>query len=182
MRNKPFILFLLLLCLILTSCRRVKGFPDRYISRDVQPQEFVGVWELSTETLKFIDAEDGNNSVFLKKAQKINLCGDGSCFIEMFSYMPPLSDKTSVCPYIDQSYQCRWELTKDYTYIGHRKAEVQIIKIVATQEILEAEVPRKSSITIRLFIAEKNNDLILWDFIGDPDCYDFRDFVLNQAK
>ena len=123
-----------------------------------------------------------------------NICLDTRCWYynqsKLWRDARDLCHKTggSVCHAIKGAGRCHAINSADTVpVLAVLKAAVRLVinngeRLVPIKEFYKDDMPHINSITIKLFIAEKERELILWDFIGDPDSYNFRDFERGLAQ
>lgn len=62
---------------------------------------------------------------------------------------------------------CAWEITEERSVDGEDVPSIR----------LELTLPENRTSSYSLYIHEENNELILWEFIGDPDDFSTQDYT-----
>jgi hypothetical protein len=135
------------------GCQRSE---DRFLEREVAPEELVGTWVLRPESVQDLESigvqiGDGMSSHWLE------LASDGGCRIQTF--LPADIELTGPPPTVTSS-RCRWELTPS----GARQ---QLwLKLLNS--------PRKHA---HYHFTETNGgELVIWQYIGDPDAWRYLEY------
>jgi len=149
------------------------GLPNHYIERAVKADELVGTWNITAES------EDSVNE-FVKKLpdwsinppwKTITLNSDGTCLVKLETGW--LGDYAYPNDVITNNItSCSWELGTERSLAD---TEANGKDVPAVKFILD--YPNNFSMDLSLSIYEENEELILWDLIGDPD-----DFNLQEYK
>jgi hypothetical protein len=144
------------------------GLPERYIERDVKVAEMVGTWNVTPnseiDVNKFvIRSPDWGASAPWKT---ITLNSDGSCRVELKTGWLGKQYSNDVI-ITSQMTSCSWNLAK----------EENPSHTISPVLELNFEYPDNYSISYSLYIFEENGELIVWDFIGDPDDFHPQNFV-----
>ncbi|MBK9926162.1 MAG: hypothetical protein IPP66_12825 [Anaerolineales bacterium] len=158
--------------------------PNRYITREVQTQELAGEWRIKQESeerlQKFRDTFPDWPDLAPWKTIRLN--NDGTCQVKLeIQWLPNYKDSP---PEISHSeipndvltnniLACSWEISTTNGITSEGNKDVPSVKI-------SIEYPNNYSRTYNLYIYEENEDLILWNFIGDPDDFVPQDFVKTQ--
>jgi hypothetical protein len=125
--------------------------PDINLNRYVSTNELVGTWDLAPGSLKlavrdgYVPPKDANH--------QITFLADGTC---RFASFVPFGRRTY---YV--SATGTWELAHDKDFEGNSKG------IKNTLDILV------QSAGWTMYFTEENGKVILWDFWGDPDQWEF---------
>jgi hypothetical protein len=128
---------------------------DRFLERDVTAEELVGVWVLQPQSIRDLESV-GIELSDDRSAYRIVFRTDDTCWLRTL-----LTDDTDVPgpdPPVTFS-RCRWELTA-----GSRQ-HLSLALI---------DLPRR--FTQYHFAATGGGDLMLWQYIGDPDSWDYLEF------
>lgn len=137
-----------ILLLMLAGCGSY-FMPDRNISDRIAEKDLVGTWVLTAESLKLLK-RDGYQDA--EQVQQIVFKDDGRCeYSGVEIYKPKLSYKST---------QGSWKLKHDVKESGGTKANA-------------IELP----VAGELNLARKDGVLILWAFYGDPDSWEFMEYV-----
>lgn len=157
-------LYIVLGCGILSA---IFGLPERYIERDVKPEEMVGTWSITsdseTDVNDFVrEFPDWGASAPWKT---FTLNSDGSCKLEFEDDWLGKSYSNDVIS--NSITSCSWNLAMEENLSGKTSPVLK----------LEIEYPNNHYMMYSLYIFEENSELTLWDFIGDPDDFYPQDFV-----
>ena len=143
------------------------GLPERYIQRDVTPEEMVGTWEITSDSeadVKEFVAKFSDWDAYMPFTD-ITLNGDGTCSAD---YKANWLDETNLS---EQSAihttLCSWDLAKEENLSGKWSPVIKL------HFRFSNDYGRIQS----LYIYEENSELIIWSFIGDPDDFRTQDFV-----
>jgi hypothetical protein len=143
------------------------GMPKRYIKRDVTPEEMVGIWTITSDSEA--DVKEFINRfpdwVAYTPWKTITLNDDGTCKVESdLNWMGEdhVSDTS-----VDKIISCSWELGKEENLNGKQSPVLE----------WNLEYSSNHGSMRSLYIYEENGELILWNFIGDPDDFRVQDFV-----
>lgn len=159
------LLFMLFSCGIFNA---IFELPERYVERDVKPEEMVGTWAITSESETDVDNfvtkfPDWGASVPWKT---FTLNNDGSCELELEidwlskSYSKDIISKSMT--------SCSWNLAAEEN-LSNKTSPILKLKL---------EYPNNLYMLYSLYIFEENSELIVWDFIGDPDDFHPQDFVI----
>lgn len=164
-------------CLFLLSgCPQARGLPDRHIKRKVNPSELVGTWHATEASLKRL-IQEGYSLYTDKGDQRIVLCKDGTCHISTYSYTVFKPTPKEEKRYYIRAGEGTWNITKARTYVRHREVKVPVVEITLVEQKQSLGKSIASYTTIRLFIVEEGERIVLWHYIGDPDYVEYMDFV-----
>ena len=126
--------------------------PDRNISDQIAAKDIVGTWVLDEESLKLLK-RDGYQDA--ERPHQIVFHEDGRCeYSSVEIFMPRIRYK---------SEKGIWELKHNIKENYGTKAN-------------EIRLP----VAGELNLARKDGALILWDFYGDPDSWEFMEYKLKQ--
>ncbi len=154
-------------------------FPQRYIEREVDKTELVGTWKITPDS-------ESRIKTFFEKIQNgdldwepitapwktITLNEDGTCQIE-FEVSWDIENK--VLPEPDAGPTCTWKIKKITGYDKEFSSKYVPGLFVRLEHFNEQE-DRYYVYYSECYIVEENNELVLWDFIGDPEQVEFQDF------
>lgn len=155
----------------------VFDLPERYIDREVKTGEMIGTWSITS------DSEAEVNQFVQKYPEwgisapwkSITLNGDGSCNVKLeISWLSGTSvsptDAYSKSVISNDIISCAWGLAKNENLSGKMSPVIK----------LALEYPGNYGARYSLYIVEENGELILWNFIGDPDDFRTQDFVKSR--
>jgi len=129
---------------------------DRFLAREVAPQELVGIWVLRAESVRDLDSigvelDEGRSS------HRIELDSDGRC--ELRTFLPENVQLTGPPPPVTSS-KCRWKLTQGG---AHQQLWLELL-----------DAPGKH---IHYNFTETNGgELVIWQYIGDPDAWRYLEY------
>jgi len=160
-------------------------FPQRYIKRNVQTQEVVGKWNITSESEAKLNEFRRSFTYWPVFApwKTIQLNNDGTCQVKLeIQWLPNYSKAPTEIPrevipndvLSNNIIACSWKITNinGFSKEGNN-TEVPGIEI-------SIDYPNNYSSTFSLYIYEENNNLILWNFIGDADDFVPQDFMKLQ--
>lgn len=174
------ILVVLVTLLSMLGCRRIIGAPNRHIGRDIDRSELVGVWRITDNSLRQL-VDVGYSLHITVEEHELVLREDGSCNVRTYTYTinnPSLEDQKKY--YIDSVTwtTCTWKLVRLISYVRHNIVDVPGIEIkVTTRTKSEQYNVELFSTTMNFYIEEEKGNILLWDYIGDPDYYRYLDFI-----
>jgi hypothetical protein len=134
--------------------------PERYISRDIKPEELFGLWQLTAESQTQIMEFETHFPSFGIDApwQAITLRDGNTCQVQWLSNYKAYEKNLLICS---------WQIAN----IGG----------LSNQDALGIEISFEyydnHSRWYSLYIFEESNELSLWKFIGDPD-----DAIIQEFK
>jgi hypothetical protein len=142
------------------------GLPERYIERDVTPEEMVGTWNITSESETDVKEFIGRfpSWVAYTPWKTITLNSDGSCNVE--SDLNGLGE-VHTNDSLDKIISCSWKVGKEENLSGKQSPVLE----------WDLEYSNNQGSLRSLYIYEENGKLILWNFIGDPDEFRVQDFV-----
>lgn len=129
---------------------------NRFLDREVTPQEVVGEWVLRAESVQDLNSV----GVHLKRdrsSYKIDVQPEGNC--DLRTFLPEALDTTGRPPTVTSS-RCRWSLTNDGR---HQQLSIELL-----------DPPGKT--TWYNFTALKDGGFALWQYIGDPDAWKYLEY------
>jgi hypothetical protein len=140
--------------------------PDRYIDREVRPQEMTGTWKIIPTGETEVDAwvmEEPDWGIYLPwKAMSLNEDGSCSVAIEPGWLRAAHADKAA-----GDLLSCAWKLSEIDNLDGEPVPGLE----------LDLKYPGNYDMLYSLYLYEENGELVLWNFIGDPDDFQTQDFV-----
>jgi hypothetical protein len=143
------------------------GMPERYIERDVTPEEMVGVWTVTSDSeadvKEFMERFPG--WVAFTPWKTITLNADGTCSVESDLNWMDEEHTSETLPY--RIISCSWQLGKQENLNGKQSPILE----------WDLEYSNNQGSMRSLYLYEENGKLILWNFIGDPDDFRVQDFV-----
>ena len=149
----------LLLVTISTLATGCQWSEDRSFDREVLRDEIVGVWVLRAESVRDL----GSVGVRLggdRSSHRIELNSDGGC--ELRTFLPEHVEIMGAPPAVTSS-QCRWRLKGG----------------VPDQE-LAIELLDHRGKTIHYSFTEVDGELVIWQYIGDPDAWRYLEYSRMQ--
>ncbi len=124
--------------------------PDIRLKRPVEPNEVIGCWELMESSLNTVTNAHFTFDPYIIKGKpehKIVFNSDGTCIYQSLMQMPTKYVNTNGT----------WKITQD-------SKEPKISKL---------EIIHHKQIYFSLDFMEKEKELIIWEFWGDPDDWQF---------
>ncbi len=153
--------------------------PQRYIEREVKDVELVGSWKLTSDSEARIGSYVNRDSSWSVGApwKTILFNSDGTCQVKLET--PWTSNHQSVLNETDALASCTWRLKE---ILGHREDGTfrDVLGISMRFEHFDSQANMYKVLHSKLFIAEENNELILWDYIGDLANVNYQDFKKTQ--
>lgn len=127
--------------------------PDRYIYRDVKPEELTGTWQITAESQSIVDEFIIRYPDFPIAApyETITLNADGFCLVHWLKKLD-FAMRTGLLG-------CKWEIKKSSYTTGK---DISLVEFAF--EYFGNYTAYRS-----LNIFEENGELILWKYVGDPD-------------
>jgi len=164
-------------CGILEMLFPIDNFPQRYIERDVGENELVGIWNLTSDSELRMNAyfrENQNEDLSWEQApwKTITLNEDGTCKIS-FEISWGIDNKVLTEP--DAHSNCTWEIDKISGY-GEDLSSKYVPGLFLRFEHYNKEEDMYYVYYSEPYLAEENNELVLWYFIGDPLERQYQDF------
>jgi hypothetical protein len=146
--------------------------PERYIQRDVKPEEIIGTWSVTAESESDINDfaktfPDWGVSIPWKT---IAIDADGTCTVQLEISWLGTENTLPSDVLSNNMVSCTWNLTEGDNMSGNTSPVIEF----------DFEYPDNYSMRYYLYIFEENEKLILWNFIGDPDDFRPQDFVKEQ--
>lgn len=155
---KKIILFISVICL-LSSCRYfnvspVDGITTKNVSEKPKPEDLLGTWEIDNFSYDLIkeNGYDRNKEVEVELRLSENGKFEAINFPEFIDVFNDTKEKRFL------QLNGSWKVEKDF------KNEYWVLRL----DFDESEF-YKSGLSINYSLYLKNNNLIIWNFIGDPD-------------
>jgi hypothetical protein len=171
--------FLVLGCGIIEMLFPIDNFPQRYIEREVDKTELVGTWKITPDSeprikTYFEQIQNGDLDWGPVRApwKTITLNNDGTCKIE-FEASWDIENKVLTEP--DAGSTCTWKVEKISGYDKELSSKYVPGLFVRFEHFNEQE-DQYYVYYSESYIAEENNELVLWNFIGDPIQVEYQDF------
>lgn len=145
-----------LVAVILLATAGCQWSEDRFLEREVAPEELVGTWVLrpeSVQDLESIGVQIGDD----RSSHWLELASDGGC--ELQTFLPADVELMGPPPAVTSS-RCRWELTQ-----GGARQQLWL-------ELLDS--PRKH--VHYHFTETSGGELVIWQYIGDPDAWRYLEY------
>ena len=171
----PLILFLLLGCGILEMLFPIE-WQQRYIDRKVESSELLGTWVLTSDSetriKAYLEQNDFSWGYIDAPWKTITLRRDSSCQVELELSWDP---ENSVLTESDALPTCTWKVDN---ILGHDTdgSFKDVQGLFVRFEHYEQQTDSYLVYYSESYIVEENNELILWNFIGDPTYFDYQDF------
>jgi hypothetical protein len=148
--------------------------PKRDVKHIVKFEEFIiGTWEMTEKSNNYVENQARRviqNDVWGINApwRKIELRADGSCYTALErswlgKHLQEIANK-------DYS-ACSWNLKKETVMVREQNSDVFYLGVTFHYS------GKFTSWGTSFYIAEENDKLVLWSFIGDPDDYLYQDFI-----
>ncbi|HSL82974.1 MAG TPA: hypothetical protein VLF66_09365 [Thermoanaerobaculia bacterium] len=134
---------------------------DRFLKREVAPEELAGSWVLRAESVRDLDSigvELGKD----RFSHWLELESDGGC--ELQTFLPADVELTGSPPAVTSS-RCRWELRQ-----GAARQQLWL-------ELLDA--PGKH--VHYNFTETSGGELVIWQYIGDPDAWRYLEYSKEES-
>ena len=156
------VLVMLALLFSTSGCQRLFGLPDRHLKVLPSPEEMVGRWTIDAASIERMKSEQRfyPMSKLNPEDHLIVLREGGTCSFK--SYSPFQFDRNYVVS------EGPWKLVlegPDVEYEGKRAS----LEITLTPTA-------NAYVVARFSIVRENGNLILWQYIGDPDRVKYADF------
>jgi len=142
-------------------------WPQRYIEREVESDELVGVWELTSNSEREIKNyySQRNEAVELSSPWKtIVLNQDGSCSVEFVLDW----NSWEILEYASTLETCTWKKEQLLGY-NERGLSMDVLGVRFGFEYHDPITGANRGIVPQLYIYEDDGELILWDFYGVPE-------------
>ena len=167
--------FLILTCGIIEFLFPVQ-FPQRYMDRDVEPKELVGTWQVTSDSQSRIDIYLQQQDEFWPISpapwNSIILNDNGSCKIELESSW---AVDNEVLNEADALPTCTWKIDRLLGYDEQGSSNYVTGLFVRFEHYNEQE-DRYYVYYSESFIAEEDNKLVIWNFIGNPSQIRYQNF------
>jgi hypothetical protein len=149
------VIVVFLFSLIFASCQWSE---DRSLEREVTNEELVGVWVLQPQSVRDLESV-GIVLSEERTSHRIALQANGSCRLRAF--LTEDIDVPGPAPTVTSS-RCRWELITGPSSRQHLSLEL-------------TDLPRRFT---QYHLSETaDGNLVLWQYIGDPDFWDYLDYA-----
>lgn len=129
---------------------------DRFLDREVAPEELIGSWVLRPESVQDLDSigvQIGDD----RSLHRLELESDGGC--ELQTFLPADVELTGPPPAVTSS-RCRWELTQGG---AHQQLSIELL-----------DAPDKH--IHYNFTEASGGELVIWQYIGDPDAWRYLEY------
>ena len=146
---------------VLSGCNRIFGVPDRYLKDLPQRDELSGRWTIDEASIARMKSEQRfyPMSKLSPQDHSIVLRDDGSC--SFMTYSPFQFDRNYIVS------DGKWELVMEQADGSEGKRAA--VKMTLT--------PSPNNYVVAPFwIARENGELVIWQYIGDPDRVKYADF------
>ena len=140
--------------------------PERYVEREVAQGEMPGIWRVTPESESKVDAFTDKFPDWGASApwKTFTLNSDSSCEIEFESAWLSASRSDLNSRTIEA---CSWSLVEEEN-ASHKVSPILKLRLDFANNVTSF---------FSLYIYEENGELILWNFIGDPDDFNPQDFM-----
>jgi hypothetical protein len=132
---------------------------NRYLTREVRPDELVGTWRATEFAIKSL-RDLGVDDHLTVNEHAIVLRADGSCSIRTIMNLPI----DGPADYRTYDSGCRWRLGN----VGHQALEFDLTPVP------EVGGPY-------YYFAEEGGRLLLWQYAADPDAWRYMEFEKHGA-
>jgi hypothetical protein len=145
-------------------------YPQRYIQREVQANEIVGTWKLTQDSESRINSYTPEYSGWrIKPYKTIYIYSDGTCEYEVNNEwvtddLQPFLTEDWETLYSGKRIECTWRL-ENLSGRTESGASKNVPGIFLMSEVYKKETDSYNVNYIELYIAEEDNEIILWDFI-----------------
>ena len=178
--NNTKLVFIIILALLyfFSGCRRKVGLPDRHIKREVSSSEIIGTWIANEESLNNI-VKEGYRVFNNKEDHILTFMDDNRCMVRTFQSIPPFPETNEGKKLYIHDEEATWHIGKAVSYIRHVRKQVLavIIKIRSEKSDSDNNIIYIKEKTLTFYIAEDQEGLILWRYVGDPDYSEYFDFI-----
>lgn len=148
--------------LLILSCHQLRGQPDRHMTTIPDPKEIAGRWIIDPASLERMRTlETQYNLSKLNPGDHVMIFrSDGTCSFKSYSAFQ------SDAHYL--SSEGVWKLKMEDTVGGSG--------ILRAAVVVELRPQNSTYIFTQFWIVREKNELILWNYIGDPDYQRYADF------
>lgn len=145
-------------CLFLATCQYAE---DRFLRRNVQPNEIPGVWQLTPFGLKSL-RDVGHTAHLTITEHTLTFAADGSCTFQSVTD-PTLQGPKRLQAYMSTPAPCRWVLA------GAAPRQRIDLSVSVTAE--------NPSFAPSYYFDEQGARLLMWTYATDPDAWRYVEFV-----
>lgn len=134
---------------------------DRFLDRQVAPEELAGSWILRAESVRDLDSigvELGEE----RFSHRLDLYSDGGCKLRTF--LPADVELTGLSPDVTSS-RCRWEVTQ-----GDARQQLWLDLLDAPDQHAHYN-----------FRETNGGELVIWQYIGDPDAWRYLEYSKEES-
>ena len=139
--------------------------PQRYIERQVNQTELVGTWNITTDSENNIQAYylSSNPPHHPNPWKSITLNNDGTCHVD---FEPSWNTQSNDLSKPDTLASCTWKLD---SITGYDKdlSPKDVPAVSISFEYFVASTNSYEVYDFDSYIAEENQQLVLWNFVGD---------------
>ena len=161
-RLRPILVALAILC---SGCPRPLWLPDRNLREYVHEQEVIGIWNLSAESLDLLTRDGFKTNP--SHQYRIQFLPDGVCAFQ--SVVDIVGDTDVIREYYD--VKGKWKLEHDTTGNSNIKKKNTLRMALTLPD---------GEYSYYLNFDKQDGTLVLWDFYGDPDSWEFMEY--KRAK
>jgi len=167
--------------LIIASCGILEllfpiEFPQRYIHRNVQQAELIGTWNITSDsearTDDYFQQIDIERRELNAPWKSINFQEDGVCEVEIVENW---AVNNTVLQEADARTTCTWKIDSIMGY-DEDGDFLDVPGVFIRFEHYDKSADAYNVYSSELYVVEEDNDLVLWNFIGDPLVFSFQDF------
>jgi len=171
--------FLVMGCGIVEMLFPIDNFPQRYIERDVNETEFIGTWKLTSESeariITYVEEHQKDDSFWVPVSapwKTITFYEDGTCGI---NFQISWNAESKVLTESDALPTCTWKIESISGYDNEFSSKY-VRGLSVRFEHYDKQEDMYYVYNSDSYIVEENNELVLWDFIGDPLDLQYQDF------
>ncbi len=150
--------------------------PQRYVERRVQDDELIGLWKLTSDSEARIDTYiRGDSSRSIGQPWKtMSINDDGTCQVQIESGW--MRDNENILNETDALSSCTWR-SKEVLGYNEGGAFRYVPGLSFRFEHFNSQNEIYEIYSTELFIAEENNELIVWEYIEGPfEIIKYQDF------
>ncbi len=151
------------------------NIPQRYIEREVEDVELVGLWTLTQDSeariIAYIDHDESRSIGTPWKTISVN--PDGTCQVK--PEMLWITKRESILNNSDIFASCTWK-SKEVLGSSEDGTSKKVPGVFLRFERFNNQTEMYEVYYTDLFISEENNELILWSYIGNPANVKYQDF------
>jgi hypothetical protein len=153
------VLALLIIAALVGRCSRSE---DRYLHRDVRPEEVAGLYKLTPDSAQII-SNDAYVGITDPSQRSILIRPDGTCHFSTFTYVARSAVSPSA-PVAPLDAECRWTVDRS------KRQQLTLL--------LSVEPPKAA----QFYFAEQNGTLLLWQFADDPDDWKYVEYRKERPR